>query len=117
MLLGLAVQATADSPLYGHYGSPSDNGQNTKRVPVSDLDLSRQAGVETLYARLDAAAKSVCGPRQHARELYRHREWKECYSGALGEAVDDVGHQGLTEYHLAQTGRAGNEGKSQVADR
>lgn len=113
VLLGLAGTAAAGSPLYGHYS----NDINTQRVSVSDLNLSHPSGVETLYDRLDQAAKSVCGPREHARELYRYRDWKSCYTEAMDGAVDTVGHRGLTEYHLVQTGRADTDEESQVADR
>jgi hypothetical protein len=31
--------------------------------------------------------------------------WKQCYDGALDSAVGKVAHVGLTEAHLAHTGR------------
>lgn len=78
----------------------------TRSVVVSyaDLDLSRQAGVDTLYTRLRSASKTVCGTRD-VRIVQRRRDWDRCYDEALDNAVATVGVEQMVAEHRAQTGR------------
>ena len=69
-------------------------------VSYGDLDLSSPAGANTLYRRIQAAARQVCG---HAgADLIEQSTWRGCYRNAIGEAVDKVNNPLLTAMH---TGR------------
>lgn len=39
-----------------------DEPRNTRVVGYSDLDLSRDSGVATLYSRINSAAQAICEP-------------------------------------------------------
>ena len=62
--------------------SPDQEGV---RVIVSDLDLSKPAGVKTLYARINVAARRYCD------SLYS-RTGSRIASGYAGCVVDTVDH-------------------------
>jgi UrcA family protein len=106
------TKAALAMALVAAIGAPAQAGEsaghaNTRSMTVSyrDLDLSGQAGVNTLYNRLRLAAENVCGPQGDGRDLTMRFAWKQCYDGALDGAVRTVAHVGLSEIHLAQTGR------------
>ena len=60
----------------------------TVTVSYSDLDLSKEAGVERLYARLRRAAQSVCGPDTDIRDLAGTAIRDACVAKALAKAVE-----------------------------
>jgi len=64
------------------------------RVSYADLNLSNDAGVTRLYARLKSAAKQVC-------ELTAMPTQAEsgCMTRALNQAVASVGNERLAELH------------------
>ena len=76
-----------------------------KTVAYSDLNLNHQAGIDTLYVRLESASEEVCAPRADFRNRAMSRDWQACYNHAMDTAVEQVGNLGLQEYHLAKTGR------------
>jgi UrcA family protein len=84
-------------------------GHRAKTVVYADLNLDHQAGVDTLYVRLESASKEVCAPRADYRNRAMRQDWQACYSHAMDTAVEQVGHLGLQEYHLAKTGREVSE--------
>ena len=67
-------------------------GAESKSLTVryDDLDLSADAGNRTLYRRLTSAARTVCGPAP-GHDLAQHRDWSDCYQGALDAAVAEIG--------------------------
>src|SRR5215831_13085716 len=67
-------------------------------VKYGDLDLSRPQGAQTLYRRLQLAAKSVCAPLD-GRELKRQTKFQNCMKEAIDTAVIDVDQPLLTQYH------------------
>ncbi len=72
------------------------------KVSFAGLDLTTNAGVETLYRRLKAASAAVCGPQRspvEAGSLDRLRENKRCYRQALDQAVSQVNNDRLDELH------------------
>jgi UrcA family protein len=77
----------------------------TRRVSFADLDLSRDAGAATLYARIHVAARQVCEP------AYGTFAWKlleptsRCIELAITRAVADVNAPALTSYYFAKTGQ------------
>lgn len=92
-LLAVSVEA-ADAPASHGYEIVH------KRVDYSDLDVSRHAGVNTLYVRLRRAAASVCEDpgMKGLRELRWHQK---CADEALASAVRRVSHAALTELYVA----------------
>ena len=68
------------------------------RVSYSELDLTKDAGVERLYTRLQSAAGSVCG-RLDIRNLAAYAERQACVQGALDRAVENVHSARLTARH------------------
>lgn len=51
-------------------------------VPFGDLDLTKDAGRQTLEARLERAARKVCGGAAPVRELSQLRDHRDCLIGA-----------------------------------
>jgi UrcA family protein len=68
------------------------------RVSYSELDLSKDAGVERLYARLRHAAGQVCGDADN-RDLVAGRYRDACVHAALDRAVEQVHSARLTARH------------------
>jgi UrcA family protein len=58
------------------------------KVPYGDLDLSTQAGAQTLYNRIAGAARTVCG--YEGRPLLERSSWKACYRDAISGAITQV---------------------------
>ncbi len=96
LLVGLAASADAATKL----DSTTFTRGPSKTVRFADLDVSKVAGVETLYSRILAAARSVC--QGEVREFYA-----ECRAKAVDEAVAGVGNTLLAAVHRAAT--AGEE--------
>jgi UrcA family protein len=65
-------------------------------VHAADLDLSRSADVATLYTRLKAAAARVCVIPTSSRFVSVD---EPCRRRALGDAVTEVNHPGLSALH------------------
>ena len=74
-------------------------------VDFADLNLSREADVDKLYARLQRASKEVC-QRQNGREHYQRRLYRECYAEALERAVSSINAVQLTKLHAARDSSA-----------
>ena len=57
------------------------------RVSFADLDLSNEAGLATLYARLRSASQAVCGSRSliEAGSLEQLAANKRCFDSALSK--------------------------------
>jgi UrcA family protein len=71
------------------------------RVSFADLDLSNEAGLATLYARLRSASLAVCGSRSliEAGSLEQLVANKRCFDSALSKAVARIGNDKLSEIH------------------
>lgn len=87
----------------------SSRAYRAESVQYQDLNLASPAGVRTLYSRIDVAAKKVCQPRADIRNMVMHRDWQNCYSGALDKAVSSAQLPALSRYHLVKTGRIGEQ--------
>ncbi|MBI1732956.1 MAG: UrcA family protein [Gammaproteobacteria bacterium] len=83
---------------YQSVRSALEAGVPAVTVTFSDLDLDRGAGAETLYQRLRAAAKKVCGTAD-GRDLSATHERRRCYREALDRAVNDVNNERLEKLH------------------
>ena len=79
------------------FASTSSEGPAV-RVSYSELDLSKDAGVERLYARLRQAAKQVCGSADN-RDFVALREKDACVRAALDRAVESVHSARLSARH------------------
>jgi UrcA family protein len=62
----------------------------TLSVPYGDLDLTTDAGRQTLDARLDRATRTVCGGAAPTRDLARIQAWRSCVSTARASTRDQV---------------------------
>lgn len=71
-------------------------------VKTGDLDLSRDAGRRAAYARLEAAARRVCGGYDR-RDQHARSAWKECYETALSAAVASLDSEPLAALHARAT--------------
>jgi len=69
------------------------------RVSYSDLDLSRDAGVERLYGRLRQAANHVCETGAGSRDLRVSALREACAKRALDGAVASVHSTRLSARH------------------
>lgn len=71
------------------------------RVSYADLDLSNEAGLATLYARLRSASLAVCGSRSFIEtgSLEQLAQNKRCYQSALSKAVARIDNDKLSELH------------------
>jgi len=80
-----------------------DSGTRDARIHVSygDLDLTKTAGVSTLYARLKAAARQACGPTKfiEAGSVQRKLQNEACYDSLLSRAVEKLGNDDVTAIH------------------
>jgi UrcA family protein len=68
------------------------------RVSYSDLDLTKDAGVDRLYARLRRASGSVCGTSD-IRDLHNTSRQRACVARALDGAVEAVHSAKLSARH------------------
>ena len=85
------------------YAHADPNELRQVRVQFSELDLSKQAGANALYRRLERAAAKVCESRAWSGSVRRID--KECYQGALTNAVVEVNSPLLSQIHGMQTER------------
>ncbi len=76
----------------------TDSTAPSVRVSFSELDLTKDAGVEHLYQRLQAAAERVCG-NVDIRDLGAFARQRACVQHVLDRAVEDVHSSRLTARH------------------
>jgi len=76
----------------------------TQSEPVSYTrdELARGQGAMQLYARLDAAARKVCGDRTIS--LSEQSQWRQCHDDALDRAVGEVNDERLSALHHTRAG-------------
>lgn len=95
-LVALAVAAFA---LVGSAAQAAPE-MTTREITVrfADLNLETQAGIETLYSRLNGAARTVCGTADRG-DLNANDQVKECRRSAIDAAVAKIGSKALTAHH------------------
>jgi len=93
---GIATLSVAGSAFAAPIGEPM-----TARVRYGDLNLSNDAGVAHLYARLRHAASDVCQVAS-----FRDLVDQQCASAALDNAVASVDNVKLTALHVRTSGTA-----------
>ncbi len=70
----------------------------TMRVATADLNLTTQAGMETLSHRIDRATRDVCGPRPSSYGPGFHAErraYRECRTAARSMAIAAAENAGV----------------------
>ena len=80
----------------------NDAGQLVVRVSYADLDLSSEAGLLTLYRRLQSESRSACGPRRSVRvagSLQQLIDNRHCYNDLLSRLVAKADNTKLNEIH------------------
>lgn len=100
--LGLCGSLAAANALAGL----ADTEGPRVHVQYGDLDLTRHADVETLYARITAAANRVCG-RASPIELRKLQITKACRERAIADAVEQVNQPVLTALHQSRASQLG----------
>lgn len=84
-------------------------------VQYTDADLANEARVAVLYEKLQRASRSVCAPLRD-RDAVSARNYQDCYSKALADAVSEVNEQMLTALHNhpdAKSARAAARAKAE----
>ena len=72
-------------------------------VSFADLDLSKAAGAQTLYKRIKAAARNVCGPADNYTFVTPSKAFRKCYDKAIADAVAQIDRPSLTALHREVT--------------
>jgi UrcA family protein len=98
--LALAALACAcvASPVFAST-APADSA--SEKVTYRDLNIGTPSGAATLYQRIRAAARDVCG--EEGRGLDEQRAWRSCYHTAVSEAVAQVNNPLLTQASRGQS--------------
>jgi len=95
LLISIFIAGTAFA------GTPDD--VRTETVKFQDLNLNSEAGVETLYQRIKAAARRVCTDSEGG--LSSAYAAQRCEEKAESRAVLDVNAPQLTAFYQKKTGR------------
>lgn len=85
------------------YSASAESGVKSQTVSFADLDLSKPAGAQTLYKRIQKAARHVCGPIDKYMYVTPRKAFRECYQEAIAAAVAQVDRPSLTALHREQT--------------
>lgn len=105
LALGLAlVQAV---PAAAQTVTRTDGVQET--VSLKGLDLNSPDGARAALARLQAAARRVCGPEPSFRDLERSQAFKACVDQTLNQAVAGLGNDEVDALHGGAPQRASAE--------
>ena len=84
------------------FANLTDRGTEAVAVSFAELDLSKPAGAEALYDRLQRAAQEVCGINERFYSPYYiagSAERRACYQDALDRAVAQLDEPLVTEQH------------------
>lgn len=79
-----------------------DEDQEVVRVSYGDLDVSKEAGVRTLYARILRAADRACGGQDSLREagsLQALMNYRTCYDSISSKLVAKADIPELSNLH------------------
>jgi UrcA family protein len=101
LLIASAVIVLGIPAIAGATPNISKVEENAVRVSYADLNLSNEAGLVKLYARLQSASRAVCGPRflDEAGSLEQLSQNKACYRNALSKAVAKFDNARLDRIH------------------
>jgi UrcA family protein len=82
-------------------GAHIDDHPATRTVSFADLDLTRDAGVAALYARIRAAAHEVCG-QPDLRQLGEYMRSRRCAERAIVRGLRDANAPLSSAHYLAR---------------
>ncbi len=101
LLIASAVVVLSIPAIAGAVPHVNDAGQVVARVSYADLDLSSEAGLLTLYRRLQTESRSACGTHNYrkAGSIKQLRNNKQCYNDLLSKLVAKVNNAKLDEIH------------------
>lgn len=99
-----AIAAFAVCTCLVAHAAPAGQAVKAQAVSFADLDLSKPAGAQTLYKRIKAAARVVCGPVDHYSYM-TPKAFRECFESAVAAAVAQVDRPSLTALHTIETSR------------
>jgi UrcA family protein len=87
----------------------ADNAPATQslRITVSDLDLSKNTDVATLYARIKSAALQACGADVVTGSRLPSGSKKQCMTQAVDGAVSQINNTSLSAFHKQESTKAG----------
>ena len=85
-----------------------DSDAPSLKVHFGDLNLSTDAGVQTLYKRIKIAARTVCNESEVAGDGRALSHYWACYDKAVADAIGKVNNTQLTAmYQHATHARVG----------
>ncbi len=99
--LWLSYGATTLAVLPTSASFADDQAAPTRVVAFADLDLSKPAGVQTLYRRIQAAARTVC-EISVGSEKYLLGAEQSCIERAVNEAVKNVQSTALVDMNAGR---------------
>ena len=99
-LLALATATVVLTPIRTH---ADDFSAHSERVNLANLDLNSVDGARKAYARIKAAAFSVCGEQSMDIEVMV-RGPGECVQGAIARAVLGVQSVELSKLYIKRNG-------------
>ena len=94
----IAAMAVAGVAAVSFPAAQAEPAGHEVTVSLEQFDLSKQADADEVYARLQRAARSVCGSRVR-QDLNLSRLADQCYADALAKAVATVDSARLTALH------------------
>lgn len=80
------------------FGAMHSDNPPQRTVSYADLDLTHEAGAQTLLVRIKSAARAVCEPPQ-SLELTYATLYRQCVGDAIGRAVADVNAPALAQVY------------------
>jgi UrcA family protein len=101
---GITAAAAFCTCLFTYGASAEQPPTVSVTVSYTDLDLSKAAGAQTLYKRIKAAARQVCGSIDGYTYL-KSQSWRQCYQSAIAEAVTQVDRPSLSALHQQQSSK------------
>lgn len=105
-VLGIALSAPA---IASAVPAKHQTHDQSMKVTISDLDLSKEEGIVTLYERLKHGANKVCGKYDtqvtgsRIQSLNIKKQYEKCSSDALNKAVRIINNKKLTDLHRKST--------------
>jgi UrcA family protein len=112
MLARIVCVALAASTLATGKAAADPSAENgpSVRVSYADLNLQSPAGAQTMYARLENAARHVCDDRAGIRPVIELRALHACVAAALNHAVADLDQPLVTSLYAEGHSLGAREG-------
>ncbi|MGE0829374.1 MAG: UrcA family protein [Hyphomonadaceae bacterium] len=100
----MRISSLAISALFLTLAAPAAHGEDfTRRIEVTQADLSSEAAVAGLYRRVETAARAVCSESYVMPTAYDLASRRACVAETLETAVAQANLPALSAYHLAAT--------------